>query len=95
VANPSWAKSAVPLSCVILVDFFGSRSADGGVGQFFGRSWWCGSRSWGLGLYHLLQNPEILAGDFSAYAGCFFASMGGRVSHSGFGRLAVTGGEAL
>ena len=98
VANPEWAKSTVPLSCVILfVLFFIQKRGTGTVGQLFGPVmvvWFVVLG--GLGFYHITLNPEILKAISPSYAWAYFAHHG----WSGFHILAsvvlaVTGGEAL
>ena len=98
VADPTWARSSVPLSCVILLGLFMiQKRGTGTVGQFFGPImvvWF--TVLGGLGLYHIFANPEILKAMSPYYGWAFFAKHG----WSGFHILAsvvlaVTGGEAL
>ena len=98
VANPDWAKSAVPVSCVILIGLFLIQSrGTGTVGQFFGPImviWF--TTLGGLGLYHILQRPEIMKALSPHYAWEFFANHGWPGFHIlASVVLAVTGGEAL
>jgi KUP system potassium uptake protein len=98
VANPSWAKSVVPLSCaILLVLFVIQRQGTGTVGKLFGPIMIVWFTTLGvLGLYHITFNPEILLAISPHYAWAYFAHHG----WSGFHILAsvvlaVTGGEAL
>ena len=98
VANPAWAKYAVPLSCLILVALFWiQKRGTGTVGQFFGPVmvvWF--TVLGGLGLYHILQEPHILAAISPHYAVQYFANHGWPGFHIlAAVVLAVTGGEAL
>ena len=98
VANPEWAKSAVPLSCVILLGLFWiQKRGTGTVGQFFGPImvvWF--TVLGGLGLFHILQRPEILQALSPYYGWMFFVNHGWPGFHIlASVVLAVTGGEAL
>ena len=98
VANPEWAKSSVPLSCVILLGLFWmQKRGTGTMGQFFGPImivWF--TVLGGLGLYHILLNPEILKAISPYYGWMFFARHGWPGFHIlASVVLAVTGGEAL
>ena len=98
VADPSWAKSSVPLSCVILLSLFWvQKRGTGTVGQFFGPImvvWF--TVLGGLGLYHILLNPEILVAMSPYYGWMFFVNHGWPGFHIlASVVLAVTGGEAL
>lgn len=98
VANPEWAKSAVPLSCVILIGLFWiQKRGTGTVGQFFGPImviWF--TVLGGLGLFHIVQRPEILRALSPQYGWAYFAKHGWPGFHIlASVVLAVTGGEAL
>ena len=98
VANPDWAKASVPLSCVILIGLFLiQKRGTGTVGQFFGPImvvWF--TVLGGLGLYHVVQNPEILKAISPYYGWMYFANHGWPGFHIlASVVLAVTGGEAL
>lgn len=98
VANPDWAKSSVPISCVILAGLFWiQKRGTGTVGQFFGPImvvWF--TVLGGLGLFHILQNPIILKAMSPYYGWMFFVNHGWPGFHIlASVVLAVTGGEAL
>jgi KUP system potassium uptake protein len=98
VANPDWAKTAVPLSCLILLGLFWvQHRGTGTMGQFFGPImivWF--TALGGLGLYHVVQNPEIMKAMSPYYGWEFFARHGWPGFHIlASVVLAVTGGEAL
>src|SRR5881398_2148199 len=63
VAAPQLEPAVVPLTCVILVGLFAvQRLGTGGIGKVFGpivAIWFATLAS--LGLYHLIQRPEILS----------------------------------
>jgi KUP system potassium uptake protein len=96
--SPRLSNLAVPLTCVILIGLFAiQKRGTGDVGKLFGPVMliWFTTMS-GLGIYHLLQKPEIL-GSLSPHHGAAFF-----VRHGFHGMLilgsvvlAVTGGEAL
>ncbi len=98
VANPDWARSVVPLSCVILVVRFAMQSrGTGAVGNLFGPIMvvWFVTLG-GLGLYHITFNPEILLAMSPHHAWLYFARHGWSGMHIlASVVLAVTGGEAL
>jgi KUP system potassium uptake protein len=98
VASPRLEPAVVPLTCAILVALFAvQRRGTGGIGKVFGpiMAVWFTTLA-ALGLYHIVQRPEILAALSPHHAVRFFRTYG---LHSGLilGSvvLAVTGGEAL
>jgi KUP system potassium uptake protein len=98
VADPGWAGSAVPLSCVVLVVLFALQSrGTGTVGNLFGPImvvWFVTLGA--LGLYHITYNPEILLAVSPHHAWEYFARHGWAGLHIlASVVLAVTGGEAL
>lgn len=98
VAQPGWAGSVVPLSCVILLALFAIQSrGTGTVGKLFGPIMlvWFVTLA-GLGIYHIAHNPEILLAVSPHYAWNYFANHGWPGVHIlAYVILAVTGGEAL
>jgi KUP system potassium uptake protein len=98
IASPRLAPLVLPLTCGILVALFAiQRRGTGDIGKLFGpvMTVWFVTMA-GLGIYYIIQKPEIL-GALSPYHGAaFFARRG---IHSllilGSVVLAVTGGEAL
>ena len=78
MADPGWARSVVPLSCVILFGLFALQSrGTGTVGKFFGPImvvWFVTLGA--LGLYHIAFNPEILRAISPHYAWEYFARHG-------------------
>jgi KUP system potassium uptake protein len=98
IASPRLAPLVLPLTCGILVALFAiQRRGTGDIGKLFGpvMTVWFVTMA-GLGIYHIIQKPEILSA-LSPYHGvAFFARRG---THSmlilGSVVLAVTGGEAL
>jgi KUP system potassium uptake protein len=98
VASPKLDPAVVPLTCAILVALFAvQRRGTGGIGKVFGpiMAVWFTTLA-ALGLYHIVQRPEILAALSPHHAVRFFQTRG---LHGGLilGSvvLAVTGGEAL
>ncbi len=96
--SPELSRVVVPLTCAILVALFAiQRRGTGDVGKLFGpvMAVWFVTMA-GLGIYHILQKPEILAALSPHHGAAFFYRNG---SHSllilGSVVLAVTGGEAL
>jgi KUP system potassium uptake protein len=98
IASPRLSPLILPLTCGILVALFAiQRRGTGDIGKLFGpvMTVWFVTMAV-LGIYHIIQKPEIL-GALSPYHGAaFFARRG---IHSllilGSVVLAVTGGEAL
>ncbi len=96
--QPSWEPAFVPITCVILVGLFAIQSrGTGSVATFFGPVMvlWFGTIS-ALGLFHIVQRPEVLQALSPHHAVAYFMRHGmpgflvlGSVV------LAVTGGEAL
>ena len=98
VASPRLSSVVVPLTCAILIALFSiQRLGTGGVGKVFGPVMvvWFATLA-GLGLYHLIQKPEILGALSPLHGAAFFMRHG---IHGllilGSVVLAVTGGEAL
>jgi KUP system potassium uptake protein len=98
VASPRLAPLVLPLTCGILVALFSIQSrGTGSIGKLFGpvmTVWFVTLAA--LGLYHILQRPEILGALSPHHALAFFLRHG---IHGmlilGSVVLAVTGGEAL
>ena len=93
-----WRRFVLPLTCGILVALFAiQRRGTGDIGKLFGpvMAVWFVTMA-GLGIYHILQKPEILSALSPHHGAAFFARRG---IHSmlilGSVVLAVTGGEAL
>lgn len=98
IADPSWARGVVPLSCLILLFLFALQSrGTGTVGILFGpimAVWFVTLGA--LGVYHITFNPEILKAVSPHYAWEYFAHHGWPGFHIlSSVILAVTGGEAL
>jgi KUP system potassium uptake protein len=98
VASPRLSPAVVPITCGILIALFSiQRLGTGGVGKVFGpvMAVWFTTLA-GLGLYHLVQKPEILGALSPVHGVAFFLRHG---LHGllilGSVVLAVTGGEAL
>ena len=98
LASPRLSPLVLPLTCGILVALFAiQRRGTGDVGKLFGPVMilWFITMA-GLGIYHIIQKPEILASLSPHYGISFFHRRG---IHSllilGSVVLAVTGGEAL
>jgi KUP system potassium uptake protein len=98
VADPRLEPLVLPLTCAILVALFAiQRRGTGNIGKLFGPVmvvWFVTLAA--LGLYHIGQQPEILAALSPHHAAAFFLRHG---IHGllilGSVVLAVTGGEAL
>jgi len=88
----------VPLTCCILFALFAiQRRGTGDVGKLFGPVMvvWFVTMA-GLGIYHIIQKPEILAALSPHHGAAFFLRRGRRsLLILGSVVLAVTGGEAL
>ena len=98
IASPRLAPLVLPLTCGILVALFAiQRRGTGDVGKLFGpvMAVWFITMA-GLGIYHIIQKPEILTALSPHHGVAFFVRRG---IHSmlilGSVVLAVTGGEAL
>jgi KUP system potassium uptake protein len=96
--SPRLSLLVLPLTCAILVALFAiQRRGTGDVGKLFGpvMSVWFLTMA-GLGIYHIIQKPEILTALSPHHGVAFFLRNG---VHSllilGSVVLAVTGGEAL
>jgi KUP system potassium uptake protein len=98
VASPRLEPAVLPLTCAILVALFAiQRRGTGSIGKLFGpvmTVWFITLAV--LGLYHIAQQPEILAALSPHHGAAFFLRHG---LHGllilGSVVLAVTGGEAL
>ena len=97
-ASPRLSPLVLPLTCGILVALFAiQRRGTGDIGKLFGpvMAVWFVTMA-GLGIYHIIQQPEILAALSPHHGAAFFCRNG---IHSllilGSVVLAVTGGEAL
>ena len=98
IASPRLSPLVLPLTCGILVALFAiQRRGTGDIGKLFGpvMTLWFVTMA-GLGIYYIIQKPEILTALSPYYGAAFFARRG---LHSmlilGSVVLAVTGGEAL
>jgi len=98
VASPRLSPLVLPLTCGILVALFAiQRRGTGDIGKLFGpvMAVWFVTMA-GLGIYHIIQRPEILTALSPHHGAAFFLRNG---IHSllilGSVVLAVTGGEAL
>jgi KUP system potassium uptake protein len=96
--SPRLSLLVLPLTCGILVALFAiQRRGTGDVGKLFGpvMAVWFATMA-GLGIYHIIQTPQILTALSPHHGVAFFARNG---FHSllilGSVVLAVTGGEAL
>ena len=98
IASPRLAPLVLPLTCGILIALFAiQRRGTGDIGKLFGpvmAAWFITMA--GLGVYHIIQKPEILAA-LSPHHGAYFFIRRGVHSMLILGSvvLAVTGGEAL
>jgi KUP system potassium uptake protein len=98
IASPRLSPLVLPLTCAILVALFAiQRRGTGDIGKLFGpvmTVWFVTMAS--LGIYYIIQKPEILMALSPHHGAAFFARRG---IHSmlilGSVVLAVTGGEAL
>jgi KUP system potassium uptake protein len=98
VADPRLELLAVPLTCGILVGLFAlQRRGTGSIGRLFGpvmAAWFVTLAV--LGLFHIMQQPEILSALSPHHGAAFFLRHGIRgMLILGSVVLAVTGGEAL
>ena len=98
IASPRLEPLVLPLTCGILVALFAiQRRGTGDIGKLFGpvMTVWFVTMA-GLGVYYIIQKPEILTALSPHHGAAFFARRG---IHSmlilGSVVLAVTGGEAL
>ncbi len=98
IASPRLSSLVLPLTCGILVALFAiQKRGTGDVGKLFGpvMAVWFVTMA-GLGIYHIIQKPEILSALSPHYGAYFFYRHG---IHGmlilGSVVLAVTGGEAL
>jgi KUP system potassium uptake protein len=98
VASPRLAPIVLPLTCGILVALFAiQRRGTGSIGKLFGpvMTLWFATLAV-LGLYHVVQQPEILGALSPHHGAAFFLRHGIRgMLILGSVVLAVTGGEAL
>src|SRR5580692_8960240 len=98
VASPRLAPLVVPVTCGILVALFAiQRRGTGSIGRLFGpvMTVWFATLS-ALGVYHIVQQPEILAALSPHHGAAFFVRHGIKgMLILGSVVLAVTGGEAL
>jgi KUP system potassium uptake protein len=98
VASPRLSPLVLPLTCGILIGLFSiQRLGTGHVGKLFGpvMAVWFATMA-GLGIYHLVQTPEILGALSPHHGAAFFLRHGLRgLLILGSVVLAVTGGEAL
>ncbi len=95
---PSFEHWVVPTTVLILLGLFGiQRHGTAGIGRLFGPVmilWF--TVIGGLGLWHLVHNPTVLAGFSPVYGARFFAHHGWHgFKLLGSVVLCVTGGEAL
>ena len=98
IASPRLSPLVLPLTCGILVALFAiQRRGTGDIGKLFGpvmTIWFVTMAA--LGVYYIIQKPEILSALSPYHGAAFFARRG---IHSmlilGSVVLAVTGGEAL
>jgi KUP system potassium uptake protein len=98
IASPRLSPLVLPLTCGILVALFAiQRRGTGDIGKLFGpvMAVWFATMAV-LGVYHIIQRPEILTALSPHHGAAFFVRNG---IHSllilGSVVLAVTGGEAL
>ena len=98
VASPNLEPLVLPLTCGILVALFAiQRRGTGDIGKLFGpvMAVWFITMA-GLGIYHVIQKPEILTALSPHHGALFFIRNGlHRMLILGSVALAVTGGEAL
>ncbi len=98
VATPALKPVVIPLTCGVLLALFAlQKRGTGGVGALFGPVMivWFATLA-GLGVYHVMAHPAVLAALSPVPAVRFFAAHGGRgFLVLGSVVLAVTGGEAL
>jgi len=98
VASPRLEPFVLPLTCGILVGLFAiQRRGTGSIGRLFGpvMTVWFAMLA-GLGLYHIVQRPEILEAMSPHHGAAFFLRHGIKgMLILGSVVLAVTGGEAL
>jgi KUP system potassium uptake protein len=98
VASPRLSPLVGPLTCVILIALFSiQRLGTGDVGKLFGpvMAVWFATMA-ALGMYHLVQQPQILSALSPHHGAAFFLRHGAHgLLILGSVVLAVTGGEAL
>jgi len=98
IASPHLESLVVPLTCGILVALFAiQRRGTGSIGRLFGpvMTVWFATLAV-LGLYHIVQRPEILEAISPVHGAAFFLRHGIKgMLILGSVVLAVTGGEAL
>jgi KUP system potassium uptake protein len=98
VASPRLSPLVGPLTCAILIALFSiQRLGTGDVGKLFGpvMAVWFATMA-ALGMYHLIQKPEILGALSPHHGAAFFLRHGVHgMLILGSVVLAVTGGEAL
>jgi KUP system potassium uptake protein len=98
VASPRLSPLVLPLTCAILIGLFSiQRLGTGDVGKLFGpvMAVWFTTMA-ALGIYHLVQKPEILGALSPHHGAVFFLRHGVHgLLILGSVVLAVTGGEAL
>jgi KUP system potassium uptake protein len=98
VASPRLSPMVLPLTCAILIALFLiQRLGTGDVGKLFGpvMTVWFATLA-ALGIYHLIQKPEILVALSPHHGALFFLRHGVHgLLILGSVVLAVTGGEAL
>jgi KUP system potassium uptake protein len=98
IASPRLEPLVLPLTCSILIALFAiQRRGTGDIGKLFGpvMTVWFVTMA-GLGIYHIIQKPEILTALSPHHGAAFFARRGVRsMLILGSVVLAVTGGEAL
>jgi KUP system potassium uptake protein len=98
IASPRLSPVVVPLTCVILAGLFSiQRRGTGDVGKLFGPVMvlWFATLA-GLGIFHIAQDPKVLAALSPYYGIAFFVRHGIRGALIlGSVVLVVTGGEAL
>ena len=98
IATPAFKPYIIPLTCGVLLGLFSiQRHGTGGVGRLFGPVMlvWFATIG-GLGAWHIVKYPGVLAALSPVHAVSFFVRHGGRgFAVLGSVVLAVTGGEAL
>jgi KUP system potassium uptake protein len=98
IATPAFKPYIIPITCGVLLGLFSiQRHGTGGVGKMFGPVMllWFATIG-GLGAWHIVKYPGVLAALSPVHAVSFFVRHGGRgFAVLGSVVLAVTGGEAL
>ena len=98
LASPQLSPFVVPLTCIILLVLFAiQRRGTGDVGKLFGPVMvvWFGTMA-GLGIYHIIQKPGILAALSPHYGVAFFLPQRNPQSaHPGLGRPGRDGWRSL